>query len=41
MPYYGYDMEDVVSLHQLVSNAILLSDAKSEESETAGESENE
>jgi len=31
MPYYGFTMDQVVSVHQLVSNAIILSDAPAEE----------
>jgi len=29
LPYYGFDMDQIVSVHQLVSNAIILSDADS------------
>jgi len=28
MPYYGFDMDQVISLHQLVSNAIVLGDSE-------------
>jgi len=28
MPYYGFQMDSIVSVHQLVSNAIVLSDSK-------------
>ena len=47
MPYYGFEMDAVVSLHQLVSNAIVLDgqitadDAEDENQEVAGEAETE
>ncbi len=31
LPYYGFTMDQIVSVHQLVSDAIILSDAPSEE----------
>jgi hypothetical protein len=31
MPKYGYDMDAVVSVHQLVSNAIILDGQETEE----------
>ena len=31
LPYYGFDMSSIVSVHQLVSNAIILSDAPSDD----------
>jgi Fe-S oxidoreductase len=34
LPYYGFDMNAIVSLHQLVSNAIILSDAPKDDDET-------
>jgi Fe-S oxidoreductase len=33
LPYYGFDMNSIVSLHQLVSNAIILSDAPKDDDE--------
>jgi Fe-S oxidoreductase len=35
MPKYGYDMDSVVSVHQLVSNAIILDGQETEEDATA------
>ena len=33
LPYYGMDMDQIVSVHQLVSNAIVLTGQKTEEDE--------
>lgn len=33
LPYYGLTMDQIVSLHQLVSNAIILTGQKSEDDE--------
>ncbi|HEY9149586.1 MAG TPA: (Fe-S)-binding protein, partial [Gammaproteobacteria bacterium] len=33
LPYHGFDMNSIVSLHQLVSNAIILSDAPKDDDE--------
>ncbi len=38
LPYYGFGMTDIVSVHQLVSEAIILSDAPSEEAEDSDDS---
>jgi Fe-S oxidoreductase len=35
MPYYGFRLDQIVSVHQLVSNAIVLSDAPAEDDEAA------
>ncbi|RMG28046.1 MAG: (Fe-S)-binding protein [Gammaproteobacteria bacterium] len=43
-PYYGFELDSIVSVHQLVSNAIILSDqkkAEEEASETAEAAETE
>ncbi len=34
IPYYGFKMDQIVSVHQLVSNAIILSDAPKDDEET-------
>ncbi|AKH21812.1 sulfate reduction electron transfer complex DsrMKJOP subunit DsrK [Sedimenticola thiotaurini] len=34
LPYYGMDMDQIVSVHQLVSNAIILTGQKTDEDET-------
>jgi len=36
MPYYGFTMDQIVSVHQLVSNAIILSDAPAEQEAAEG-----
>ncbi len=42
LPYYGMQMDQIVSVHQLVSNAIVLTSHKTEEDEAdAGEQANE
>jgi Fe-S oxidoreductase len=41
LPYFGMEMDQIVSVHQLVSNAIVLTDRKSEDEADAGEQENE
>jgi hypothetical protein len=33
LPYYGFDMDQIVSVHQLVSNAIILTPDEKSESE--------
>jgi hypothetical protein len=33
LPYYGFEMDQIVSVHQLVSNAIILSDAPADNDE--------
>ncbi len=38
LPYYGFGMTDIVSVHQLVSEAIILSDAPSEDAEDSDDS---
>jgi hypothetical protein len=40
MPYYDFTMDQIVSVHQLVSNAIVLSDAPVDDS-PEGESDDE
>jgi len=35
LPYYGFTMDQIISLHQLVGDALILSDAPSEEAESA------
>jgi Fe-S oxidoreductase len=35
LPYYGFTMDQIISLHQLVGDALVMSDAPSEESESA------
>jgi Fe-S oxidoreductase len=35
LPYYGFTMDQIISLHQLVGDALILSDAPSEETESA------
>jgi hypothetical protein len=37
LPYYGFEMDQIVSVHQLVSNAIILT--KDEDSVTDNEAE--
>jgi Fe-S oxidoreductase len=37
LPYYGMDMDQIVSVHQLVSNAIILTGQKTEDEEDEGE----
>ncbi len=37
LPYYGFEMDQIVSLHQLVSNAIILDGQVTEGQETEGE----
>ena len=37
LPYYGMDMDMIVSLHQLVSNAIVLTGQTSDDDEDAPE----
>ncbi|MES9898166.1 MAG: sulfate reduction electron transfer complex DsrMKJOP subunit DsrK [Sedimenticola sp.] len=39
MPYYGMDMDQIVSVHQLVSNAIILTGQRTEEDEDDQETE--
>jgi Fe-S oxidoreductase len=39
LPYFGMEMDQIVSVHQLVSNAIVLSGQKTEEEDEAQESE--
>ena len=34
LPYYGFTMDEIVSVHQLVGDAIILSDAPSDDDET-------
>ncbi|MFO8023641.1 sulfate reduction electron transfer complex DsrMKJOP subunit DsrK [Thiohalophilus sp.] len=41
LPYYGFGMTDIVSVHQLVSEAIILSDAPGDEEDEATETESE
>ncbi|MDZ7804453.1 MAG: (Fe-S)-binding protein [Thiohalophilus sp.] len=41
LPYYGFGMTDIVSVHQLVSEALILSDAPSDEEDEATETESE
>ncbi len=41
IPYYGFTMDQIVSVHQLVSEAIILSDAPSDDDDTDGEDSNE
>jgi len=36
LPYYGFTMDQIVSVHQLVSNAIILSDAPAEQEAAEG-----
>ncbi len=36
LPYYGFTMDQIVSIHQLVSNAIILTPDKAQDSEAAG-----
>ena len=33
LPYYGMEMDQIVSVHQLVSNAIVMTGQKTEEDE--------
>jgi len=40
LPYYGMDMDQIVSVHQLVSNALVLTGQQTEDDE-AEEAENE
>jgi hypothetical protein len=35
LPYYGFDMDQIVSLHQLVSNAIVLTGQTSDDDDEA------
>ena len=35
MPYYGFEMDQIVSLHQLVSNAIVLTGSDQEKENAA------
>jgi len=37
LPYYGFDMDQIISLHQLVSNAIVLTGQTSEDDEDEAE----
>ncbi|MCW9023719.1 MAG: (Fe-S)-binding protein [Gammaproteobacteria bacterium] len=37
LPYYGFTMDQIVSVHQLVSDAIVLSDATSDDADDSGE----
>jgi Fe-S oxidoreductase len=37
LPYYGMDMDQIVSVHQLVSNAIVLTGQKTEDDDDEGE----
>ncbi len=39
LPYYGMDMDQIVSVHQLVSNAIILTGQKTDEDETEADDE--
>ena len=39
LPYYGFDMDQIVSLHQLVSNAIVLTGQTSDEDDDEDEAE--
>ena len=39
LPYYGFGMTDIVSVHQLVSEALILSDAPSEDEAESAETE--
>jgi Fe-S oxidoreductase len=41
MPYYGFSMNAIVSLHQLVSNAIILSDTPSDDDENDDDGDDE
>ena len=41
LPYYGFDMDQIVSVHQLVSNAIILTGQTDEEENGEAESEEE
>jgi hypothetical protein len=34
LPYYGFDMDQIVSVHQLVSNALILTGQEDEEDES-------
>ena len=37
LPYYGFDMDQIVSVHQLVSNALILTGQTDEDDEDSGE----
>jgi len=39
MPKFGYDMDSVVSVHQLVSNAIILTGSEEDEDADTGTEE--
>ncbi|WP_317622953.1 sulfate reduction electron transfer complex DsrMKJOP subunit DsrK [Thiohalobacter sp.] len=41
MPYYGFRLDQIVSVHQLVSNAIILSDAPADDEDAGGEGDDE
>jgi len=41
LPYYGMDMDQIVSLHQLVSNAIVLTGQVTEDDEAESGAESE
>jgi len=41
MPYYGFRMDQIVSVHQLVSNAIVLSDAPANDEDAGDEGDDE
>lgn len=41
MPYYGFRMDQIVSVHQLVSNAIILSDAPANDEDAGDEGDDE
>ena len=41
LPYYGFGMTDIVSVHQLVSEALILSDAPNEDEAESAETESE
>jgi len=40
LPYYGHGMTDIVSVHQLVSDAIILSDAPKDDDDDSADSDN-
>jgi hypothetical protein len=39
LPYYGFEMDQIVSVHQLISNAIVMTRRTDDEDEEGGDEE--